>query len=678
MPRILGLSVALVIALWTAQARAVERAEVEQLLAEPIIGPKLALEEAQAYTEAHVPRIGEVQSVEDWQRRTDRMRQEVLDRVVFRGQAKVWRDAKTKVEWLETIEGGPGYHIRKLRYEALPGLWIPALLYEPAKLAGKVPVMLNVNGHDGNGKAAVYKQIRCIHMAKRGMLALNVEWLGMGQLKGENYVHYRMNQLDLCGTSGLAPFYLAMSRALDLLVSLEHADPARVGVAGLSGGGWQTIFISALDPRVTLSNPVAGYSSFRTRARHLSDLGDSEQTPVDLAVFADYDHLTAMLAPRPALLTYNAQDDCCFKAEHALPPLLEAARPIYRLYAREDKLRAHVNTDPGTHNFERDNREALYRMLADHFYGGSTADFDPREIESDSEVKTAEQLQVELPEDNADFHSLALGLLASVPADAGPEMDQAAALSWQVQSRRRLHDVVRAARFDVAAEKAGEQQREGVRATFWRLRVGDWTVPAVELVPDPASPAAATIVVADEGRTATAEEVQRLLALGGSVLAVDPFYFGESRIAERNFLFPLLLAAVGDRPLGLQASQLTAVARWLHSRQPGSPPRIVALGERSSLFSLVAAGLEHEAIGGVELSGSLGSLKEIVERNGSVDKTPELFCFGLLEHFDIRQLACLVAPRPARFRQPSERARNELAELKAVYSLLGNAFKPLE
>ncbi len=51
------------------------------------------------------------------------------------------------------------------------------------------------------------------------MLALNVEWLGMGQLRQEGFTHYRMNQLDLCGTSGLAPFYLAMQKGLDILLS---------------------------------------------------------------------------------------------------------------------------------------------------------------------------------------------------------------------------------------------------------------------------------------------------------------------------------------------------------------------------------------------------------------------------------------------------------------------------
>ena len=76
---------------------------------------------------------------------------------------------------------------------------------------------------------------------------------------------------------------------------------------------------------------MAGYSSFKTRVEFFSDLGDSEQTPTDLAMLADYTHLTALRAPRPTLLTYNAKDECCFLADHALQPLLDAAPPIFKL-----------------------------------------------------------------------------------------------------------------------------------------------------------------------------------------------------------------------------------------------------------------------------------------------------------------------------------------------------------
>lgn len=148
--------------------------------------------------------------------------------------------------------------------------------------------MSSRDGHEATGKATLHKQLRCINQVKRGIVVLNIEWFGMGQLNCPNYAHSRLNQLDLCGTSGLSPFYLAIRRGLDVLLAHPHADPERVAVSGLSGGGWQTILISALDPRVTLANPVAGYSSFRTRVRHIRDLGDSEQAPCDLATLADY------------------------------------------------------------------------------------------------------------------------------------------------------------------------------------------------------------------------------------------------------------------------------------------------------------------------------------------------------------------------------------------------------
>ena len=381
-----------------AAAAALNSEQLGEILKQPILVEGTPQKEVEAFCEARVVRLPaadapERKSAAAWKAYADKVRQDALDQVVFRGEAAKWRDAKCQVEWQDTIDGGEGYRIKKLRYEALPGLWIPALLYEPTKLDGKTPVFLNVNGHDGKGKAAGYKQIRCINLAKRGIIALNLEWIGMGQLRSPGFAHGKINQLDLCGTSGVGTHFLAMKRGIDILLAHANADPARVGVAGLSGGGWQTIFISGLDTRVTLANPVAGYSSFLTRIANYADLGDSEQTPTDLGAVADYAHLTAMLAPRVALLTFNEKDNCCFAAPHALPPLLEAARPVYQLAGVAENLHDHINYDPGNHNFERDNREALYKVIGRHWFAGD-AMFSPNEIECAAEVKTSEELAV--------------------------------------------------------------------------------------------------------------------------------------------------------------------------------------------------------------------------------------------------------------------------------------------
>ena len=647
--------------------------DVEWLLEQDIVGDVLPVAEIQHFIEARVPRVGAYRSAAEWEVEANRLRQAVLERIVFRGQAAAWRQMPQRVEWLDTIDGGPGYRIRKLRFEAVPGLFIPALLYEPEKLIGKVPVVMNVHGHHlGEGKSVPAKQIRCINQVKRGMLVLSPEWIGTGQMATPGFAHQRMNQLDLCGTSGLAVFYLALERGLDLLLSLEHADASRVAVTGLSGGGWQTIFISSLDPRVTLANPVAGYSSLLTRVYHLNDIGDSEQAPCDLATLVDYTHLTALRAPRPTLLTYNSKDDCCFTSDYALKPLVDAGRPLFQLYDKESALQWHVNVDPGTHNYERDNRQAFYQMLGDYFYPDDK-EFDAIEIPSDNEVKSKEELTVPLGQ-NEDFNSLALALAKPLPRQADlPGQDLAAAKAWQQTNRDRLRDLLCVKECQLQPVKDDSRVVKAVHATFWKFLInGALTVPAVDLVQG--APRRTAILVADAGRASTTVEVLRLLAAGCRVVALDPAFIGESAVDGR--LFSLLVPAVGERPLGMQAGQVVAVARWA-KQQYEAPVLLVSAGQRSSMAVLAAAALGEQAIDEVELHGSRGSLKELIETNAAYQQAPELFCFGLLETFDVKQLVALAAPRPVRFVSPSDRAKTEISDLPEWYRLLGSPFDPL-
>jgi dienelactone hydrolase len=638
-----------------------------------IVGKTSPGAEAQRYCATGVPPMSKIRSAAEWEAEAARLRSAVLEKIIYRGEGTRWRDAQTKIQWLQTIEGGPGYKIKKLRFEALPGMWIPALLYEPEKLSGRVPAVLNVNGHTALGKQYPPKQIRCINQAKRGMLALNIEWPGMGQLRTDGFAHGRMNQLDLCGTSGMAPFYLAMKRGLDVLLSLEHTDPQRVAMTGLSGGGWQTIVLSSLDTRVKLANPVAGYSGFGTRAAHLKDLGDSEQAPNDLATLVDYTHLTAMMAPRPLLLTYNAKDDCCFESGYALQPLVDAAAPIYGLYDRKPALRTHVNHDPGTHNYERENREASYRMLRDFFYAGSK-DFDATEIPSGNEIKSEQALQCELPAENEDFHTLAMKLAKVLPRDPDLPMNKAAAAKWQRDARVRLQDIVRMKDYTVTAVRSDGAKEGELQATFWKLQMnGAWTVPALELARG--EPTETALLVADGGRASAAEHAARLLKAGYRVLALDPFDKGECKLTGAQSRLPLQVATLGGRPLGLQVSQVAAAARWAATRQNNRAITMVAVGPVSSTFALVAAGLEEKAIGQVELYEMLGSLKEVIEQNWQVEQYPEMFCFGLLEAFDIKHLGALVAPRSIRLVSPSSRAKAELSGLRTWCDLLDGKFE---
>lgn len=616
-------------------------ADLLALLKKPVLDKGQTLAETQNYCEKRVPRLPEFKDADAWKAFVKKTRADVLANVIFAGEAAKWRDYQGKVEWFDATPTDGGYRLKKVRFEALPGMWIPALLYEPENLKVKTPAHLCVMGHDGKGKDVDYQQIRCINLAKRGMLALNVEWFNFGQLKHADYHHGRMNQLDLCGTPGLAPFYLALKRGLDVLLSHPQADATRVSVSGLSGGGWQTIIISGLDERVTLSNPVAGYSSFLTRIRNFSDLGDSEQTPCNLAVYADYHHLTAFRAPLPTLLTYNAKDQCCFATDHALPPLMASAEPIYRLMGKGNALRSHNNFVPGTHNYELDNREVFYKMVGDFFFPGDTS-YSSKEIPCKDEVRNAKDLVVPMPEKNHTFNSLAKQLAQNLRYEAIDATDKGL-----VSGRRiTLKQVIAYHDYTVKAPTAEQDIKGKIRATYHRLNVGDgaWTVPVTELTMGESK--ATVLVLHEGGRQAAASEIERHLRTGKRVLFVEPYYWGESALPKReDYLFSLLLGAVGERPLGVQVSQVTAVARWAKQRHNASVELVSAGNEVAGLVALVSAAVEMDAIRDFETAKSHKSLRDVLEQNLYYQQRPEVFCYGLLAQFDIPQIETL-ARRP--------------------------------
>src|ERR1700731_1971263 len=82
--------------------------DLDTLLAKPILDADLPLAEVQVYTATHVPPMPPVQSAEQWRQESEILRQRVLDEVVFRGEAKYWRNAGTRVERLGTISTDKG------------------------------------------------------------------------------------------------------------------------------------------------------------------------------------------------------------------------------------------------------------------------------------------------------------------------------------------------------------------------------------------------------------------------------------------------------------------------------------------------------------------------------------------------------------------------------------------
>ena len=93
--------------------RAAADPDLTAYLSRPILGDRWTVHEVVALTEAKVPSVPAFKDAAEWEKYAARLRADILDRIVYRGEAAAWRDAKTKVEWQETIPGGDGYRIQQ-------------------------------------------------------------------------------------------------------------------------------------------------------------------------------------------------------------------------------------------------------------------------------------------------------------------------------------------------------------------------------------------------------------------------------------------------------------------------------------------------------------------------------------------------------------------------------------
>ena len=625
----------------------------QRLQTEPVVAEQL-----RHFMASRVPALRVPAQSAEWDAEAGRLRARELA-VLYHGWPQTWIDAPPKFEQVGTIEGR-GYRIRKLRYEVVPGMYSAALLYEPEHVSGKMPAVLNVHGHEPQGKAAEYKQKRCINEARRGILALNLEWFAFGELHGSENDHSFVGHLDLAGANGLGLFYLEMRRGLDYLYNDPRVDRSRIAVTGLSGGGWQTIVLSSLDTRVTAATPVAGFCSLTTAIEHPEYAGDdAEQNASDFRQGVDYAQLTAMRAPRPTLLIYNAKDDCCFRAGVVKQGVFFDIQPFFKLYNHESNLQWHENYEPGTHNYQRDNREAFYGFLNSAFKLNTS----PTEDEdTDREVRKAEDLIVGLPKDNLTILTVARMLASSSHRANTPDASS--------KNRELLRSITRYQQVKVEqARVINSLGTKGIESHAYRFDFSNGLSATGVLLrsANTADGAPVTIMIADKGMKTTTENVAALVSSRKRVLAFEPLFFGQNIPGTGDLgvsSYSQMLNGLGERTLGLEAAQVIAVVDWLNlglqngSPTPGSafvrkttraPFDVVASGPRSQSVALTAAALEPAMFASLEIQHSIPSLGFVLEHPLKYNDVPELMCLDLFRNFDFDALAALAAPAQVHF-----------------------------
>ncbi len=564
----------------------------------------------------------------NWPKDAEALRKQVLEHVVYKGIPASVIKAKPKIVRTGDIDTGHGYSIQKLRYEIYPDFWIPAALYVPQKITGKAPIMINANGHTAGGKAADYKQARCVNLARRGIIALNFEYIGMGELFGDRS-HDNINHLNFVGISGVGLFFLAMAKGLDIALAHPKADKSRVGVTGLSGGGWQTIFFASLDARVNLCVPVAGYTAISKRLHCDNDLGDSEQTPTDLAATADYDMLTAMLAPRAStLIIANANDECCFRSDRVKPVVFDPVMPAFKALGKQDSFEFYSNTDPGTHNYLADNRRRLYEFLNKHWKLNSPE----HDIHTEGEIHNAHDLDTGLPVKQHTMISLAVQRGRELSLDRAIPQTQA----QKEAHREAVAQAIRLPDYDAAKASPAKKLDKGI--TAFTLKVGPWTLPVVKVDATAKQPGKAQIVIHETSRMAGLNHLKKADEFTTRYY-IDLLGFGE---LKASYLLHLVISSIGQRTVGIQAAQLLAAARFVQQDSGIAHIDVAAGGYDANPAALIAAALEPNLFGSVHTADTPQSWRSLLELGMKYAELPSLLAFGLFETTDVRQLKAIA------------------------------------
>jgi dienelactone hydrolase len=628
--------------------------QVRAIASKPIQSHEDVISQLRQYLMARAPQLPRPVSAEAWTARAEQIREHLLNDVIFHGWPREWVDAPPRFEQTGVIETGKGYRILKLRYEVVPGFWSAALLYEPSELHGKVPAILNVNGHVGpQGKAVDWKQKRCINYALKGMLALNIEYVNMGELYRPGNDHGYLGHLDLVGTSGVGLFYLVMRKALDYLYENPHVDRSRIGMTGLSGGGWQSIVLGSLDKRVKVDIPVAGYCAFANQLARIGDMGDNEQDATDFFDGQDYVFLTAMRAPRPTLLINNAEDSCCFRAPLVKPYIYDQVKPYFALYGAQGDFQFHQNTDPGYHNYKLENRQQSYRFFDKYFHLSASG----KEIPADSEIRTYQQLVVGLPANNQTILGLARELAGRIKRDPVPPPGGRA--EWAAAERAKLKQVVRYKPVTMKHVWAvANTFNSGLASISYRFELSNGLSATGVWFKETDTPEGAPvdIVLDDKGRKGAAgevwnrmEEVAYLLNRGNQVVLVNLLFTGDDSPALKSppyvpSLFSSAVATVGERPLGLESAQLAAVARWAQQTLNPCPVHVGLTGIRTQMAALIAAAVEPGLFSSVTVHHGMKSLDYLLQHPVGFDEAPDLFCRDLYRDFDVNRLIAIAGP----------------------------------
>ncbi len=268
-----------------------------------------------------------------------------------------------------------GYIVENLIYESLPGFHVTASLFIPDKRQKPAPAILFCTGHSNEAYRRDIYQLPLLNLVKKGFVVLAFDPPGQGErLQYFNFTtgksdigsstkehSYPSVQTALLGQSVARYFIWDGVRGIDYLTGRKEVDPNRIGVHGLSGGGTQTAYISALDDRVAASAPACYITSFR---RLMESIGvqDGEQNFFH-GILRGIDHADFIeaCAPKPVLIMATTND---FFNIQGVYETFSEIKNVYNIFGKPENIS--LAEDDHVHGYTKKNREAMYGFFQKH------------------------------------------------------------------------------------------------------------------------------------------------------------------------------------------------------------------------------------------------------------------------------------------------------------------------
>jgi hypothetical protein len=153
-----------------------------------------------------------------------------------------------------------GIDISLVRLRTHPGVSLLCALLIPQKITTPGPALLVLHGMYGNLQSIVadidYHHGFGMKLAKKGFVVLAPQRVA-STIETRNTLYaksiasgWTLESIDMW----------QLTRALDYLASLKQVNPKRIGVYGISLGGQHALWLSALDPRISLTVCSAYFS----------------------------------------------------------------------------------------------------------------------------------------------------------------------------------------------------------------------------------------------------------------------------------------------------------------------------------------------------------------------------------------------------------------------------------